>query len=91
MPKDLVNTHGKGLTNSLWKYWWSSSDKSEENYSQIFETDCNKHDICYGCVSKSLKLISYEIELLKKNFTRTFLVRMPFSLILGVSLQSYKS
>ena len=62
MPKDLVNTHGKGLTNSLWKYWWSSSDKSEENYSQIFETDCNKHDICYGCVSKSLKLISYEIE-----------------------------
>lgn len=51
MPKDLVNTHGKGLTNSLWKYWWSSSDKSEENYSQIFETDCNKHDICYGCGS----------------------------------------
>ena len=62
MPKDLVNTHGKGLTNSLWKYWWSSSDKSEENYSQIFETDCNKHDICYGCVSKVLKWILYEIE-----------------------------
>ena len=61
MPKDLVNTHGKGLTNSLWKYWWSSSDKSEENYSQIFETDCNKHDICYGCVSKALKWIPYQI------------------------------
>ena len=90
MPNDLVNTHGKGLTNSLWKYWWSSSDKSKENYSKIFETDCNKHDICYGCVSKVTQLLSYEIEN-KDNFTRIFLVRMPFSLFLGVSLQSYKS
>ena len=88
MPNDLVNTHGKGLTNSLWKYWWSSSDKSEENFSKIFETDCNKHDICYGCVSKPIKWILYETEN-KENSTRIFLVRMPFSLILGVSLQSY--
>ena len=91
MPNDLVNTHGKGLTNSLWKYWWSSSDKSEENYSQIFETDCNKHDICYGCVSKALKWISYENGNIKESFTRIHLVRMQCSLFLGVSLQSYKS
>lgn len=28
---------------------WSSEKAGGENYGQIFETDCNKHDICYGC------------------------------------------
>ena len=51
MPKELVNTHGKTIMDSLSKYWWSSEGPSGEHYEQIFETDCNKHDICYGCVS----------------------------------------
>jgi len=49
MPKELVNTHGKDMLNSLSDYLWSSKKPSKENYAQVFDTDCNKHDICYGC------------------------------------------
>ena len=51
IPKDLVNTHGENNFESLYNYMWGSKKPSKENYAQIFETDCNKHDICYGCVS----------------------------------------
>ena len=51
MPKDLVNTHGENMIDSLSSHMWGSKKPSKENYAQIFETDCNKHDICYGCVS----------------------------------------
>ena len=51
MPKDLVNTHGENMLDSLSSHMWGSKKPSKENYAQIFETDCNKHDICYGCVS----------------------------------------
>ena len=51
MPKDLVNTHGENMFDSLSNHMWGSKKPSQENYAQVFETDCNKHDICYGCVS----------------------------------------
>jgi len=51
MPKDLVNTHGENMLDSLSSHMWGSKKPSKENYAQIFETDCNKHDICYGCGS----------------------------------------
>jgi len=35
IPKDFVNSHGEKIV----------------NYTQLFETDCNKHDICYSCGS----------------------------------------
>ena len=46
-----MNTHGENNFDSLYNYMWGSKKPSKENYAQIFETDCNKHDICYGCVS----------------------------------------
>ena len=51
MPNDLVNTPGDSMMDSLSNYFWNEKDpKLSENYAKIFESDCNKHDICYGCV-----------------------------------------
>ena len=55
MPNDLVNTHGKDWVDIIINYISSSSENSEESYPKVFETDCNKHDICYDCVSKSME------------------------------------
>ena len=74
MPIELVNTHGKDMEDSLWKYWWSSEKPSGENYPQIFETDCNKHDICYGCVS----LYSYELQEIQIFYFKTLMSILPY-------------
>jgi len=49
MPKELANTHGNGIMDSFSTYMLSSENPSGVHYDQLFETDCNKHDICYGC------------------------------------------
>ena len=51
MPKELVATHGNNLVDSLTRYVLRSEKSRSENYAQMFETDCNKRDICYDCVS----------------------------------------
>ena len=58
MPNDLVNTHGKGWADIIINYFSKyilRKEKSKESYPKVFETDCNKHDICYDCVSKSME------------------------------------
>ena len=68
MPKDLVNTHGENMIDSLSSHMWGSKKPSKENYAQIFETDCNKHDICYGCVSFFCNIcIILEIQFLQRS------------------------
>ena len=69
MPKDLVNTHGENMLDSLSSHMWGNKKPSKENYAQIFETDCNKHDICYGCVSFFYICIISKIQLLSYNVT----------------------
>ena len=33
------------------EYQANSHGEKIVDYTQVFEIDCNKHDICYGCVS----------------------------------------
>ena len=51
IPKELVNTHGDNIFHILSNHMLGSTKPSKINYARLFETDCNKHDICYGCVS----------------------------------------
>ena len=53
IPDELVNAHGKSYGEILSNWLFVRDELPKEVYTRIFESDCNKHDICYGCVSNS--------------------------------------